>query len=72
MITVYVDQNKILMNEIQVINELLNIVLQDHINIRKWLYGHNTHFGMSPNEMIEAGRSEEVIRYLMYQIEGPY
>ena len=56
----------------EIINELLKVILQDHQNIRKWLYGHNTHFGMSPDEMIKAGRSQEVIGYLMYQIEGPY
>ena len=60
------------MNDNEIINELLKIIINDHLNIRKWLYGYNTHFGMSPYDMIEAGRSKEVISYLMYQIEGPY
>lgn len=60
------------MNDNEIINELLKIIINDHLNIRKWLYGYNTHFDMSPDDMIKAGRSEEVISYLMYMIEGPY
>lgn len=60
------------MNDNEIINELLKIIINDHLNIRKWLYGYNTHFGMSPDDMIKAGRSKEVISYLMYVIEGPY
>jgi hypothetical protein len=60
------------MNNKQIINELLRNIFVDHENIRKWLYGHNYSFGMSPDEMIKAGRSEEVIAYLVWFIEGPY
>jgi hypothetical protein len=60
------------MNNLQIINELLRNIFVDHENIRKWLYGHNTHFGMSPDEMIKQGRSEEVISYLVWYIAGPY
>jgi hypothetical protein len=60
------------MKDQQIILALLKNMLSDDLQIRKWLYGHNTYFGMSPDEMIQAGRSEEVIGYLMYQIEGPY
>lgn len=56
----------------QIINELLRNIFVDHQNIRKWLYGHNYSFGMSPDEMIKSGRSEEVISYLVWFIEGPY
>jgi hypothetical protein len=71
MIIVYVAQNKILMNETQIINELLKIIFTDHSDIRKWLYGYNKRFEMSPDEMIKAGRSDEVISYLVWIIEGP-
>jgi hypothetical protein len=61
-----------MMTNTQIINELLGAIFTDPINIRQWLYGHNHSFGMSPDEMIKAGRSEEVIAYLVWFMEGPY
>lgn len=61
-----------MMTDTQIINELLGAMFTDPINIKQWLYGHNHSFGMSPDEMIKAGRSEEVISYLVWFIEGPY
>lgn len=60
------------MNDKQIINQLMNRMFNDHMKIRQWYYGHNTHFGMSPEEMVKAGRSDEVISYLVWAIEGPF
>jgi hypothetical protein len=60
------------MNDKQIINALLQNIFVDHQNIRKWLYGYNHSFEMSPDEMIKAGRSDEVISYLVWWIEGPF
>lgn len=54
------------------INELMKIAIGDHLQIRQWFYGYNTKFEMSPSEMIQAGRSDEVIAYLVWYIDGPY
>jgi hypothetical protein len=52
--------------------KLLSIVVNNEVQRDQWMNGYNYAFDMSPLEMINLGREEEVIRYLMYQIEGPY
>lgn len=61
-----------MMNDEQTINGLLRMMFPDDLIIRKWLYGYNKAFGMSPDQMMKDGRHDEVISYLVYQIEGPY
>lgn len=51
-------------------NLLLFIIGHEQINI--WLNGHNTHFGMSPQKMIDLGREDEVVKYLEWAVYGPY
>ncbi len=51
---------------------LLSVIINNEAQRDKWMNGYNHAFKMSPVEMIKAGKEEEVIRYLMYQIEGPY
>lgn len=52
--------------------DLLSIIVNNEAQRDQWMNGHNHALGMSPLEMIKLGRKEEVIKYLMYQIEGPY
>jgi hypothetical protein len=53
------------------INELLNAIMgPDEHDL--WLYGHNTHFGMSPQKMIDLGKEDEVISYLEWAAYGPW
>ena len=54
------------------IDDLLTLLIEDKSDRDTWMTGMNLAFDMSPLEMIKLGREEEVIRYLMYQIEGPY
>ncbi len=54
------------------IDDLLTLIIKDKSDRDIWMNGMNLEFGMSPLEMIKLGREEEVIKYLMYQIEGPY
>jgi hypothetical protein len=54
------------------ITRLLSIIINNEVQKDQWMNGYNHAFDMSPIEMINLGREEEVIRYLMYQIEGPY
>jgi hypothetical protein len=54
------------------ITRLLSIIVNNEVQQDQWMKGYNHAFGMSPLEMVNLGREEEVIRYLMYQIEGPY
>ena len=58
------------MNKVKLLLE--RIINDDPINQDKWMNGYNHAFGMSPQEMIDQGREEEVIDYLVYQIVGPY
>lgn len=51
-------------------NILLFIV--GHEDIETWLNGHNLHFGMSPQKMIDLGREEEVVKYLEWAAYGPW
>lgn len=37
-----------------------------------WLEGHNLHFGMSPQKMIDLGKEDEVIKYLEWAAYGPW
>jgi hypothetical protein len=52
--------------------KLLSIIVNNEVQRDQWINGYNHAFDMSPLEMIKLGREEEVIKYLMYQIEGPY
>jgi hypothetical protein len=54
------------------IDDLLSLIIKDKLDRDVWMNGMNLAFDMSPLEMIKLGREEEVIKYLMYQIEGPY
>jgi hypothetical protein len=56
----------------QKIEALLSQIVSSDIARETWMTGINTVFGMSPAAMVMAGREEEVINYLKYQIEGPY
>lgn len=56
----------------QAVEALLSQIVSSDIAREIWMNGMNTVFGMSPLAMIMAGREEEVISYLKYQIEGPY
>lgn len=53
------------------IKDLLDLLLDDE-NQTKWVNGYNHAFNMSPKQMIDAGREEEVINYLYYSVYGPY
>ena len=55
-----------------VIVKLLSIIVNNELQRDQWLKGYNHAFDMSPLEMVDLGREEEVGKYLMYQIEGPY
>jgi hypothetical protein len=37
-----------------------------------WLQGYNKAFDMSPQEMIDLGREDEVISYLEWAAYGPW
>lgn len=37
-----------------------------------WLEGHNLHFGMSPQKMIDLGKEDQVIKYLEWAAYGPW
>jgi hypothetical protein len=54
------------------ITRLLSIIVNNEVQQDQWMKGYNHAFDMSPLEMVNLGREKEVIRYLMYQIEGPY
>ena len=56
----------------KVIIKLLSVIINNEVQRDQWINGYNHAFDMSPLEMVNLGREEEVIRYLMYQIEGPY
>jgi hypothetical protein len=56
----------------KVIIKLLSVIINNEVQQDQWMKGYNHAFDMSPLEMVNLGREEEVIRYLMYQIEGPY
>ena len=56
----------------KVIIKLLSVIINNEVQQDQWMKGYNYAFDMSPLEMVNLGREEEVIRYLMYQIEGPY
>ena len=51
-------------------NTLLFIIGYEDID--NWLNGHNIHFGMSPQEMIDLGREDEVVKYLEWAAYGPW
>ena len=55
-----------------VTKKLLAAILESEEHQGLWLNSHNTNFGMHPQEMIDQGREDEVISYLLYAIEGPY
>lgn len=54
------------------VERLLAMIINNEDQRKQWMDGMNLHFGISPKEMLEAGREQEVINYLMYHIEGPY
>ncbi len=51
-------------------NTLLFIIGDEDID--GWLNGYNTNFGMSPQEMIDLGREDEVVKYLEWAAFGPW
>lgn len=55
----------------QEIKKLLTILLPEEMH-SVWLDGHNLAFGMTPQEMIDSGREEEVLNYLDFNVYGPY
>ena len=54
------------------IDELLSILLKEESDRAKLMKGMNLSFGMTPIKMIELGRGQEVINYLLYNLGGPY
>jgi hypothetical protein len=51
--------------------ELLIAIMGDNDH-HLWLEGHNLHFGMSPQKMIDLGKEDEVIKYLEWAAYGPW
>ena len=51
----------------KVIIKLLSVIINNEVQRDQWINGYNHAFDMSPLEMVNLGREEEVIRYLMYQ-----
>lgn len=53
------------------IKKLLTILFPEQAH-DLWLNSINKEFGMTPQEMIDSWREEEVIAYLDYAVYGPY
>ncbi len=53
------------------IKKLLTILFDEDLH-DKWLNSHNLAFGMTPQEMINSQREEEVLSYLDHAVYGPY
>jgi hypothetical protein len=62
---------RLLVRKEKEIKKLLTILFDEDLH-DKWLNGHNLKFGMTPQEMIDSGREEEVLSYLDYSVYGPY
>jgi hypothetical protein len=62
---------RLLVRKKQDITKLLTILFNEDLH-DKWLDSHNLAFGMTPQEMIDSGREEEVLSYLDYAVYGPY
>ena len=62
---------RLLVRKKQDIKKLLTILFDEDLH-DKWLDSHNLEFGMTPQEMIDSGREEEVLSYLDYAVYGPY
>ena len=62
---------RLLVRKKQDIKKLLTILFDEDLH-DKWLDSHNLVFGMTPQEMIDSGREEEVLSYLDYAVYGPY
>lgn len=58
------------MRKKQEIKKLLTILFAQELH-DQWLDGHNLAFGMTPQEMIDSGREEEVLSYLDHAVYGP-
>ena len=52
--------------------QLIIAIMEDTEDQYLWISGYNTFFGMSPQEMIDLGKEDEVIRYLEWAAYGPY
>jgi len=50
---------------------VLSFIVGDK-DMDKWLNGYNKAFGMTPQEMIDLGREDEVVNYLEWAAYGPY
>jgi len=51
--------------------ELLSFII-GHEDYDTWINGYNKAFNMSPQEMINLGREDEVVSYLKWAVYGPY
>lgn len=52
--------------------KLLMMALQNDELVDQWLNGYNHAFKMTPQEMIDIKREDEVISYLDFIVYGPY
>lgn len=52
--------------------QLLTAIMGDTEDQYLWINGYNTFFNMSPQEMIDQGREDEVASYLEWAAYGPY
>ena len=52
--------------------QLIIAIMEDTEDQYLWTSGYNTFFGMSPQEMIDLGREDEVVSYLKWAAYGPY
>ena len=50
---------------------VLSFIVGDK-DMDKWLNGYNKAFGMTPQDMINLGREDEVVNYLEWAVYGPY
>lgn len=50
--------------------ELLSFIIGQE-DYDTWINGYNKAFNMSPQEMINLGREDEVVSYLKWAVYGP-
>ena len=62
---------RLLVRKEKEIKKLLTILFDEDLH-DKWLDGYNLAFGMTPQEMIDSQREEEVLSYLDHAVYGPY
>lgn len=49
----------------------LSLIVGDEY-LQDWLNGYNKTFDMTPKEMIDLGREDEVVKYLEWAAYGPW